>query len=329
MLGNNQFENFIIKNIVAGVFYDTSTLSLCFNKVVASGKMMEEIYVEAQNYGYSEEETALSIESAIRRITQVPNKEIIYSNTDLSRFVIGQHMRIVMCDPDCGEMSLELLNLAKNLFLVLNSDDNSLLKDDELISCSNVWHVNSCIEFTVLRNQARFPNDTTVYRTSPVIYWELIHPSSVYEVYDSESDFRFAEQQEEADDNMHQMVKLFSWYPSIESPMVAFEDLQVSSGNNAPYIIMPDRKGNIATFYPNTDWLSVSRANIIDFVENPRSGLTYEMDNEYEQHFLLKEHFFIRQLEVVRPGVLRRILDAETGKYIWIVKEKMLLKAYY
>lgn len=86
---------------------------------------------------------------------------------------------------------------------------------------------------------------------------------------------------------------------------------------------MPDRKGNIATFYPNADWLSVCQANLIDFVENPRSKLTYELENEQVDVLL------IRQLKVVRSGILRRILDAETGKYIWIVKEKMLLKADY
>lgn len=323
MLGNNQFENFIIKKIVTGVFYDTSTLSLCFNKVVASERMLEEIYAEAQNYGYSEEEITITIDSAIRRITHTTHKENVYSNINLSRLAIGQHIRIVMWEPSYGEMSLELLNLAKNLFLVLSSDDNSLLKDDELISCSDVWNVNSCIEFAVLRNQVRFPNNSTIYKTSPVLYWEFIYPSSIYEVYDSESDFRFTEQQEEVDDNNVQQMIVFSWYPSIESPIVAFEDLGMSVDNNAPYIIMPDSKGNIATFYLNMDWLSISQYHLDEFVENQRSRLTYELENEQD------ESMKISQLKVIRPGTLRRTLDVEIGKYIWIIKEKMLLKANY
>lgn len=99
MLGNNQFENFIIKKIAKGITYDASSLSLKFNKIEVTESIMNIIRKEALNYHLTEEEITKSIENAIRRINQTTNKTIAYSNVQIQQIKLGQHFKLYLQDP--------------------------------------------------------------------------------------------------------------------------------------------------------------------------------------------------------------------------------------
>lgn len=322
MLGNNQFENFIIKKIVQRISFDATTLSLSFDKVVVSEKTMSEIQAEARHYDLTQDEIIQSIENARLRITQIPKKDTAYSNVDLDRIELGQHVRIGLRDDRGKDDSIELLYLSRNKFLVLDTTDNALQKGDELISVYNVWNINVGIDFTVFRNKVRFPDAVTIYRTTPFISIDYFHPSPVYEIYDSESDFRFLEESE-TEDNTFESKKLYSWYPSVLEPTPAFLDSEMLTDSNAPYIITFNRSGYLATFCLNTEWLSISPFYIDAFLDSKHAALTYNQQNKLDRNLPIK------RLKVLKKGVLKKVFNAGTGQYMWVIKKRMFVKIVY
>lgn len=188
MLGNNQFIKFIIKEIVQGISFDTTSLNIHFNRVVISEKTLNRIIEEGKNYSYTKEEVKNYIEHATKEINCSPRKEELYSVLDISRLPIGQQLKVSFHNEITGIQFIELLLLEKNHFLILDSDNNSIQKGDELIALNTHWQVNYCIEFCVFRNNIRYPDEESKFRSPKITLFELFYPSILHEVYDSEND---------------------------------------------------------------------------------------------------------------------------------------------
>lgn len=188
---NNQFIKFIIKEIVQGISFNTTSLDFRFNRVVVSEKAMNSIIEEGNKYSYTQEEVKKHIEIATKEINRSPHKEKLYSDLDISELSIGQHLKISFHNEITGVQFIELLLLKKNHFLILNSCSNSIQKGDELIALNTHWNINYCTEFCVFRNNARYPDADRIFRTPKITLFELFYPSILHEVYDSESDYKF------------------------------------------------------------------------------------------------------------------------------------------
>lgn len=215
MQENSQFIKFIIKEIVKGISYDTTSLDFLFNRVVVSDKTMNNIIEEGKNYSYTQEDVKKSIEYATKEISLAPRREELYSCLDISKLIVGQHLKISFHNEITGMHMTELLLLEKNRFLVLNSDNNSIQKGDEFIALNILWNVNYCTEFCVFRNDSRYPDADSIFRTPKITLFELFYPSILHEVYDSESDYKFRMEKSEGESDGSLNTHL--WHPSIQT----------------------------------------------------------------------------------------------------------------
>lgn len=319
MLGNNQFENFIIKRIVKSIAYDAASLSLKFNNVIVTERIMNDIRREALYYNLTEEEIIRSIDNAIERIAQTANKMVAYSDVNIEHLKLGQHFKLYMQDSsDKKEENIELLCMSFGSFLVLNSTDNALQKEDKLISVNNYWKISSCIDFTLFRNGIRYPDDVTVYRTTPFMAIEYYNPSPIFDIYDADSDFEFRKKNLFSNEQKKlKSFQMYTWYPKITIPSPAFIESQFSSDENMPFIVNFDPQKDIADFICNEAWLS-SEYHQNHFL-NYASG-TYNYKNPIDENKAGKK------IKVVKRGILKRTLNARTGQFIWTVQKRMLIK---
>lgn len=319
MLGNNQFENFIIKKIAKDITYDASSLSLKFNKIEVTESIMNIIRKEALNYHLTEEEITKSIENAIRRINQTTNKTIAYSNVQIQQIKLGQHFKLYLQDPSEEKREdIELLCTAPYVFLVLNSTDNSLQKEDKLISVSNIWTIHSGIEFSLFRYDTRYPNDKTVYRTSPFVAIEYYNPAPIFEIFDSDSDFEFTKKILFSEDKkLEKPIQMYAWYPEINNPYPAFTEAQFSSEENAPYIITFSPTKESANISCNEKWI-LNEYHYEQFFRY--ASRTYTFINEINKDKAEKK------IKVIKRGILKRTLNTKNGEYIWIVQKKIFIR---
>ena len=315
MLGDNKFENFIVKQITHPISFDIDSLELQFNKIVASEGVMNKIYEEGVRYGYNQISIDEIVVRTLRKISNGPNTEEIYRELSTDNIVLGQHLKIITHDDNVGRICIELCCIEKGHYLVLFSDDKTLVAGDKLISIMKCWNICESIDFMIYRNDCRYPNVNTIFRTSKVVFFEMYNPSAVYQIYDSEKEFVYEESE-----CIEKAIVYYASYPNHKNP-VAFTSSDFCNDKSLPYKIIV--RGNIASLLLNESWFD-SKSHILDFILSVRSLENRECE-------FINDVDIDRELErfiQVQAGVLKRAYTISSGD-IWMVEKCLKIKNVY
>lgn len=315
MLGNNQFENFIVKQITHPISFNVDTMELQFNKIVASESVMRKIMEEGIRYGYTERKINDIVTRTVKKISDSPSIEVLHRNLSTENIGLGQHFKIVTHSDCAGEICIELCCIEPGRYLVLSSDDNTLIAGDELVPIMKSWNVCETIDFMIYRDNNLYPNASTIFRTAKISCFELYNPSAVYQIYDSEKDFSF-------DTIEKKEIKVFyANYPGIEDP-IAYNDDDFSMDKLLPYRI--EQNGNVASLSLNDIWINDKKSNMLDFItavqskEDSESAFIKEID--YNRGF--------KRIQQIQNGLLKQVYNINIGD-IWIVEKVLMLDIIY
>ena len=330
MLGVDQFENFIIKQITQhSIVFDSSTLSLIFNRVVATSKTMSIISEEGKRYGLTDAEILNRIEKAARKITLAPREESVFTSLQIATLHIGQHLKLLFLDGLTGMLEIELMVVNSGQFLLLSSDFGTLQLGDILTPCENRFNTQFHVNFEIYRGGKRFPNKKLLFRTPVLTEIKLFHPSPVFEVLDSEEDFRHKELSEEIKSEpigSSDETTYFSAYPQKTSfngkERVLFLAGQNEKGYNAPFIIKMD-SANRASLKLNSIAVNISHSKMMSFLAEPATMLCCELNPG------IKKGVPVRRIMQVCDGELSQGYNHKAGETVWIVKRKLQLKIMY
>lgn len=185
------FEKFIVKQIVNTVDYHPETDEYEINRIHISDDIITVIEDEGSRYGLKRGQIDHLISQVADNIKITPAIKLRYDSIDVTTLKIGQHLRINILHPEKGIHYIELLVTNKYHFYVLSSDIVGVRYGDELHALDITWNNGYYINFTVTHGSKKQPNRKIILRLGKLQSIEEYSPSVVHDILDSESSFTY------------------------------------------------------------------------------------------------------------------------------------------
>lgn len=185
------FEKFIVKQIVNTVDYHPETDEYEINRIHISDDIINIIEDEGVRYGLNRAQIGQIISQVAENIRTKPACRLRYDSIDVTKFKIGQHLRINILHPKKGPHYIELLVTNKYHFYVLASDIIGVRYGDEIRALARVWNNGYYIDFTDSLVNDKNLNGKAILRLGKLQSVEMYSPSIVHEILDSESTFTY------------------------------------------------------------------------------------------------------------------------------------------
>lgn len=200
---NKTFVKFILKQVVGDVEFSLDNKSFSISLRSLSESIRKKIFEEGKNWGLTDK----SIDNLINDINNKidtyrnPIEENLY-NVDVNEQIpIGGIIKMTFKNVVFGTSFLELMRInspkenRESCFLLLKTNLLSLHINDILHTTgSTSWAINHRALFRIMRNMKQYPDNQTVFATGIIENITLLHPSFLYEVIDSKSNFTFKEE---------------------------------------------------------------------------------------------------------------------------------------
>lgn len=188
------FEKFIIKQIVNTVDYHPETDEYVINRIHISDDIIRVIEEEGTRYGLDKSQIGDILTQVAENIRTVPAIKLRYDSVDLKELEIGQHFRINILHPEKGRHYVELLTIKKYVYYVLSSDIMGVRYGDELHALDKTWNNGYYADFSIIHSENKQQNENNIIlRLGSIQNLEIYSPSVVHEILDSESTFSFEE----------------------------------------------------------------------------------------------------------------------------------------
>lgn len=185
------FEKFIIKQIVNTVDYHPETDEYEINRIHISDDILRAIELEGTRYGLEKSQIGDILTQVSENIRIVPAIKLRYDSVDLKELEIGRHFRINILHPEKGHHYVELLTINKYVYYVLSSDIMGVRFGDELHALDKTWNNGYFADFSIINRENKQQNKNKILRLGSIQNLEIYSPSVVHEILDSESTFSF------------------------------------------------------------------------------------------------------------------------------------------
>lgn len=216
MVSNDQFVNFIVKNIVSHVEYDADSGNLCIEKKDITYALLEKIEREGIKYGFSPSIVHSLIADVSNNISSCPRIESETAYLDLEKIKIGSHFKVNIKNDVYGLLYVELLCIDVLTFLVIRTDICGLQYCDILKAHNKVWNLSYSADFVCYRKNKPYPNRTTWIRLGILQSVDYIYPSAIYEILESQNEFV----KEELETLQKDTLVCYVWGPCQRDPVV-------------------------------------------------------------------------------------------------------------
>lgn len=190
----NNFEKFVIKQIVGSVEYNPETDEYKINNIHVSDDLINKIVEEGERYGFSREESVRYISLIANNIKTSPSVDIINSSISVENLNHGIHLKINIVHQTKGKRYLDLITLGENSFYVVGTNISGLKCGDKLKPLDRDWYVSYHIDFQIFRRKNRIPDANTILHIGKLESIEIFTPSIINEILDSRNTFSFTEQ---------------------------------------------------------------------------------------------------------------------------------------
>lgn len=185
------FEKFIIKQIVNTVDYHPESDEFEFNRICISDELINIIGDEGARYGIEKGQIGQIISRVAENIRTNPVIDLKYGSIDVSKLKVGQHLKINILHPEKGAHYIELLVTQKFHFYVLASDIVGVRYGDEIRALDDTWNNGFYIDFTVSLKNNKHSDEALILKLGKLQSVEMFGPSVVHEILDSESAFTY------------------------------------------------------------------------------------------------------------------------------------------
>jgi hypothetical protein len=181
---SENLKTLIIRTAVKEVSYNPETGKLLINQRELNSEESAILRAKVVEEGHSPYDFSRIIQDTLdSSSTSTPKVKIEYT-VQPDEFPPGQHLVLIGKSPDYGIARLELMCIASNRFLVLDTGRRVLQREDILESVTMPWNANYKVNFNVLRNGMPFPDDSHLYQTYRLECIELHNPPVIYEYLD-------------------------------------------------------------------------------------------------------------------------------------------------
>lgn len=318
------FEKFIIKQIVNTVEYHVETDEYEINRIHISDDIIKVIEDEGVRYGLERTQIGQIISRVAENIRTKPAVKLRYDCIDVTKFKIGQHIRINILHPEKGSHYIELLATNKYYFYVLASDIIGIRYGDEIHALDSTWNNGYYVDFKIILGDNKRFNEESVLRLGKLQSVEMFNPSVVHEILDSESTFTY--------DSLNAIqgkkvvgksmdIKYYFWIPNKYKPVTFSWREGDAQDVTSPFIIIDNENASEAkitinkTFHlPTEEKMLSSLIEIIsDFCRwrNAFNGI----DN-------------LKYVKSVKSGVVKRVVS-DLGYKEWVLISKPQIKFVY
>lgn len=185
------FEKFIIKQIVNTVDYHPETDEYEINRIHISDDIIKTIEEEGLRYGFDKNHIGDIILQVSENIRTTPAVQLRYDSIEVKEIKIGQHFRINVLHPEKGRHYVELLTINKYAYYVLSSDIMGVRYGDELQALDKIWNNGYYADFSIIHSEKKQHNEKKILRLGSIQNLELYSPSVVHEILDSEESFSY------------------------------------------------------------------------------------------------------------------------------------------
>jgi hypothetical protein len=169
--------------LVKDVAFDPQSSTYAVRQKSLSDAEWNALLAEAAKYSISEDLLRTIVADIDKETTFSPQIDMLYS-IDPSKIKVGQHLKFWGKSETHGMAILELMCIARNRFLVLDSGRHILQKEDIVASVTMPWNAGYVVDFNVIRNGRPYPDSNHHYRTRPLEKIELLNPAVIYEFLD-------------------------------------------------------------------------------------------------------------------------------------------------
>ena len=251
------FEKFIIKQIVNTVDYHPESDEFEFNRICISDELINIIGNEGARYGIEKGQIGQIISRVAENIRTNPVIDLKYGSIDVSKLKVGQHLKINILHPEKGAHYIELLVTQKFQFYVLASDIVGVRYGDEIRALDDTWNNGFYIDFTVSLKNNKHSDDALILKLGKLQSVAMFGPSVVHEILDSESAFTYDglnvnppktvvddadlnENQEKSVIAKSNLRKYYFWKPVHNNPVVFSWREGNSKDEKSPFVILEE-----------------------------------------------------------------------------------------
>ena len=200
MAVSEKLKRAIIRTCVKSIEFDEKSKSFELLKKTHSDNEWKELEEVAKSDGFSAVQLQAIVTTTLNDGTLFEPKIEEKNKLDLHTVKKGQHLVIWEHNEVEGTAKLELLYIGENSCFVLSHQRHVLQFEDILKPISSPWNAGYKADFEVFRDEKRFPDESSIYRTGEITKIGLIYPPEVYDYLDDTEEVKTGIEQEETVD---------------------------------------------------------------------------------------------------------------------------------
>lgn len=316
MATNEYLRNYILRNVIKKVHIDKNTLTLNEDKTELTDRLLGTLLKECAKYGLDEESSRTFITQTTENINSSPSIIRESNCIRVSDIAIGQHFKLFFKVEKIGLMSIEVVCMENNTFLVLRSDIPGLAHKDVLYSLFDTWSVGYELCFNVERNGKRYPNNDSSFQIGVYQYMEKFNPSYIHLLFDTEDTYSF---EEYVIKRNTKEIKYANKVKAINN-QITITCAENIAPTSALFIVTPNEDGDTATLTLNIDYIKEQ------FAKKKRSVLnSISMCCDIGDDFKYQDIGEIKEIREDEPGAVQ-CNDLSALKAIWTVTAKPIIR---
>lgn len=182
---DNKFKRFLIKKLIKNAEFNPYTQQLDMQSITLTKNDKREAIIEGGNYGYDQKKVSIFVQEILNEGFNLNSKIVQKHSIPPSVIPLEQHLKLryqVNGRTNCDE----LLKIGERQYLLISHDRGSLTPSMILETITSPWELNSFIEFKII--EKTISNKERFYKTGEIVSIELIYPSELFEVLDTNED---------------------------------------------------------------------------------------------------------------------------------------------
>ena len=182
-----RFQKYIVRKIVNAVYYDSEKDEYEINRITLSDDILNEIMEEGRRYKLTDKDTVYIVNEVAKNIVTSPESKINNGVYNGGKIKVGEHIEIHVSHPTKGPNYIGVIGLSNECYMVLYSTISGLSLYDELLPISRQWNPGYDIDFIVMRDGKRYPDQDTKLQLSVFSHVVIYKPSVIHEIMDEKS----------------------------------------------------------------------------------------------------------------------------------------------
>ncbi len=317
-------KNYILKRVIKKVHFNKRTLSFVEDKTDLTDGILSSLIQECAKYGLDESDARNLITQTINNINLNPSINKITHNVDITHIPVGQHFKLTFDVGIVGLLSMELLCVEQNAFVVVKSTISGLIPFDVVSSVQQQWNIGHCLQFKVFRKGQSFPNTNSFLQIGKYVYMDSYTPSYIHKLFDSGDDYTFEGfniKRNTTGVKYINSIHKINGYPSF----FTFE--KDNDPKTSIFIITPNEDLNTATLELNVYYINellYKKENcdecifrLLDCCECINEGISHTVEN-------LRK---MTRIELIEPGVVQCSNIGLPNAY-WFITAKPVIKFF-